>query len=1037
MEKNLAKKATKEIWLFNSGSTFSGNPKWLFLYIRVHRPDIEAYWICDQQDLVKKIRKLGHPAATFRSLQGEKWKRQADVFVVDQVKEHLPISFPSTIKILNLWHGVGCKTIERGVKFGELRQRIYQKHIRYYSVYQNNQLFLVTSPLMEKHFQEQIAIPDENLIRAGYPANSRESDLTTYSHAIKASKGLPDDAKIILYAPTYRDRSLTNFFGKAIPDMASLLALLQKQNALFIFKIHPLMAQDPIYQQLQANYSNHPNLLFWDNQQDIYEIFNQVDIAIVDYSSIFYDLLASGVKSFIRYIFDYKESDTMRDFAFDYLDMTFGTLCYDFETMLLALEAPVVRADVQTDIDRLETLFWEYDRPDNCEKIITATQCFQIKNTTFPTLYSFDIFDTLLRRKTLEPLGVFYYVQDKLQNSPLEFPGYFRDNYQRIRRQAEAQLRDYYRKSTSLRGSDLLEIQLEEIFARLQTLYDLTTEQTDYLMELELEGELQTIEGIPEQIAACLELKQRGETVVLISDMYLPETFMKQLLRKVHPELAELPLFLSSTTGEQKSTKKLYLRVFESLDYCFEKWIHHGDNQHADIKMAQSLGIETVFCPRQKFEQYERALVNRIPHYDGYLTAGLFANYRTKARHSSDYYIYAFVSMYFVPYVHWALKHALQQGTETVYFLSRDGHYLKLIADTLIALKKYPLRTKYLYGSRKAWRIPSFVEEIDEEFFSPFGNFEALTDFDSVLEALCVNEETFDRLFPELNHLKACTNITLTEKQEIIYAAKNSSHYRDFLLAYAKEKRICINQYFQQEINPDEKFVFIEYWGRGYTQDCFNRLLADAFGKPIQTVFYYARSIYPSHGLSIRHNFNPNLTSLVFVEAIFATVPYHSITAYQWDKTIARPVIDYKENTAGLHNGIQALLPEFIADFYQLPLLDEDALERSLFDFAIDYFRTSAYKNSYIIENFAPLKDSVRLHAKEEEYAPCIRLRDCLPKLAGRPIAVQTTNMRLSLARSSHLVRLLYQIEKKWLEKAVRQLKIRLRFLKRKLLFRS
>lgn len=166
-------------------------------------------------------------------------------------------------------------------------------------------------------------------------------------------------------------------------------------------------------------------------------------------------------------------------------------------------------------------------------------------------------------------------------------------------------------------------------------------------------------------------------------------------------------------------------------------------------------------------------------------------------------------------------------------------------------------------------------------------------------------------------------------------------------------------------------------------------------------------------------------------------MPYHSITAYQWDKKIARPVIDYKENTAGLHNSIQALLPEFIADFYQLPFLDEDALERSLFDFAIDYFRTSAYKNSYIIENFAPLKDSVRLHAKEEEYAPCIRLRDCLPKLAGRPIAVQTTNMRLSLARSSRLVRLLYQIEKKWLEKAVRQLKTRLRFLKRKLLFRS
>ena len=44
-------------------------------------------------------------------------------------------------------------------------------------------------------------------------------------------------------------------------------------------------------------YANHPNILFWDNDKDIYEIFDQIDMGIIDYSSIYYDMLASGVKS--------------------------------------------------------------------------------------------------------------------------------------------------------------------------------------------------------------------------------------------------------------------------------------------------------------------------------------------------------------------------------------------------------------------------------------------------------------------------------------------------------------------------------------------------------------------------------------------------------------------------------------------------------------------------------------------------------------------------------------------------------------------
>ena len=38
-------------------------------------------------------------------------------------------------------------------------------------MYHNNQLFLVTSPLMEQHFTKMLNLDEDQIIRAGYPAN--------------------------------------------------------------------------------------------------------------------------------------------------------------------------------------------------------------------------------------------------------------------------------------------------------------------------------------------------------------------------------------------------------------------------------------------------------------------------------------------------------------------------------------------------------------------------------------------------------------------------------------------------------------------------------------------------------------------------------------------------------------------------------------------------------------------------------------------------------------------------------------------------
>lgn len=100
-----------------------------------------------------------------------------------------------------------------------------------------------------------------------------------------------------------------------------------------------MVEKDTQYLAMKETYQNHPNFYFWENEDDVYEIFSDIDIAIVDYSSIFYDLLARGVKTFIRYFYDIDDKENFRDFVFDVREMTCGTEASNFDELLTALSS--------------------------------------------------------------------------------------------------------------------------------------------------------------------------------------------------------------------------------------------------------------------------------------------------------------------------------------------------------------------------------------------------------------------------------------------------------------------------------------------------------------------------------------------------------------------------------------------------------------------------------------------------------------------------------------------------------------------------
>ena len=552
----------------------------------------------------------------------------------------------------------------------------------------------------------------------------------------------------------------------------------------------------------------------------------------------------------------------------------------------------------------------------------------------------------------------------------------------------------------------------EEKFHKLESLYD---EQAD-IYPLPCPGLMEFVEqGIlsGEKLETFLHnlldpYKDKDITGIVLGCTHYPflkETIQK-MLAKADPLLATLPLFLSSDKGYQKTTRKLFLEVYSSLDYHYSEWIHIGDNKFADDTQPSRLGIHTQPVSVPELDDYEKHMAAYIEEYGMHSVVKLFRNFRLEEHTDKETFAYKYASLYFVPYVHWAVHDALKRGYKTLYFISRDGYYLKLMADAVIESKGLPLRTKYIYGSRKAWRVPSFIDKVDEEFFEPYGNFSGVRNFNKLLSALLIDEATFDKFFPELGYLKTTKRYSDQLISDVSQKLKRSDAYKEHLLAVAKKQRVIVSDYLRQEINFDEPFAFVEYWGRGYTQDCLTRLLADAAGHEVDDPMYYVRSIYPTIGKSIRYNYTCNTHSVVFAESIFANLPYRTIETYEEKNGRIEPVFNSCENDEEMNQALKTYLVRFAKDFCALNLEDEFTTGHYLYDFGMANFKQTT-DDPILLNVFGSLKDAVALGERAEEYAPPVTFRTIVDWMHGK--SYHTKSFEMSMKKSKFIYRWIYK----------------------------
>lgn len=354
--------------------------------------------------------------------------------------------------------------------------------------------------------------------------------------------------------------------------------------------------------------------------------------------------------------------------------------------------------------------------------------------------YSFDIFDTCLVRTCGSPFGVFDLLAKEILGVDALGAAIADFRYVRMKGEQDA------RKKTTFE-----EVTIEEIYDCCD-FSGLTAYRKEFIQKKELEIEehvLRPVFKIRKKIEA---LRLKGHQIIFISDIYLPLSFISKILYKYDIAKAEERIFLSSEYRKTKCVGSLFDTVRKELHIKPFTWHHCGDNWHSDFLKPIS---KLIFAHHigNNYTYYQKMLKSK----DVCLTESPLAVCSGISRslilnNASNIYIKVAADLLaplYVSFVFDVLSDSSRKGINKLFFLSRDGYILYVLAQQFSTL--FPqIEVKYFHTSRKALYLPSLAginKESIKRILNKFGNKTPESLFDNL--QLSVDAKDFDVKHPE------------------------------------------------------------------------------------------------------------------------------------------------------------------------------------------------------------------------------------------------------------------------------------------------
>jgi len=331
-------------------------------------------------------------------------------------------------------------------------------------------------------------------------------------------------------------------------------------------------------------------------------------------------------------------------------------------------------------------------------------------------IISFDVFDTLLIRPFVNPADVFLMMERRTGIS----------GFHDARIQAEGAAREEYYART---GS--AEVTLEQIYKklRLSNAAKAGISMPD-LRQLEIETEKALLTRSPIAGAVYDLACAMGKTVIAVSDMYLPEQVILDILADNNLPVSRV--FVSCSYKAAKHEGKLYGLVAKAMGVEPSHILHFGDNFKSDCSAALEAGVVGYYLPSLYDQVYRDSRYNQVAisqlcqrssackgaEKNLFASAVVASLARFKAAHPQASMAEQFGAMYGGPLVAgfatWMNVMMQADKVQHLRLVTRDGYITKKIWDRL----GFSGAASIMQSSRRLTVIPALYNAFEREISS-------------------------------------------------------------------------------------------------------------------------------------------------------------------------------------------------------------------------------------------------------------------------------------------------------------------------------
>lgn len=311
---------SNKLWLFGAwgGKGFSDNSKYLFFHVLKDVKDIKACWIVKDDVLFEELKKLNLPVYKEKSIKGLWYQARAGiVFYSHSVQwDFFAPIINLKVKRIQLWHGLPIKKIGYDSSVEQVQIRSFKRLIKFVLfpfLYDKHDLIISCSDYDKEIFSSAFDVKPDDVVITGYP---RYDFLFEQASRDLRNSKLNSPCNI-LYMPTFRGDVGSDFkvFKESGMDFRYLSDFLTENDSYFLIKLHPV-------QKLSTDdfetIKKYPRIKILEPNVDVMESMIQCDIAIIDYSSVYFDLLFLN-KPFVMAPFDLESYiDNDRELYADY-----------------------------------------------------------------------------------------------------------------------------------------------------------------------------------------------------------------------------------------------------------------------------------------------------------------------------------------------------------------------------------------------------------------------------------------------------------------------------------------------------------------------------------------------------------------------------------------------------------------------------------------------------------------------------------------------------------------------------------------------